>query len=102
MKIRAAFVSWLAWAVAQKEPLRREDSAVVALDEILESREVELVELPAIEAALMERRRESVVAMNPALGDAMLQRRKQRRTAWVAILLCVIAAALLAITLVAL
>jgi len=96
------FVSWVEWAFAQKQPLRKEESAVSALAEILQSQEVEVVELPAIEAAMMERRRESVVAMNPALGDAMLQRQANRRRAWIAIILCVIAAALLAIAFVAL
>jgi serine/threonine protein kinase len=91
------FVSWVEWAFAQKEPLRREDSAVVALDEIIQSQVEEIAELPALEAAMMERRRESVVAMNPALGDAMLARRKSSR-GWLVIALClVVAVGLLAV-----
>lgn len=57
------FVSWVEWALAQKQPQRREDSAVSALHEILQSADVEVDELPAIDAAMMERRRESVVVM---------------------------------------
>jgi serine/threonine protein kinase len=93
------FVSWVEWAFAQKEPLRKEDSAVSALHEILQSQEVEVVELPALEAAMMTRRRESV-AMIP-VGDAMLQRGASRAKTWIAIVAClVIAAALLVIALV--
>ncbi len=88
------FVSWVEWAFAQKQPLRREDSAVSALHEILHSQEVELVELPAIEAAMMERRRESVVAMNPALGEAMLARARSRRWLWLAIVMVAVVGAL--------
>ena len=69
------FVSWVEWAFTQKQPLRREDSGVSALYEIIQSKEVEVVgELPAISEAMMERRRESV-AMMPTLGAAMIQRR---------------------------
>ncbi len=89
------FVSWVEWAFAQKEPLRREDSAVTALEEILESNVEEVPALPALEAAMMERRRESVVAMNPALGDAMLQRRETQRRIWLVVALCAVALALL-------
>ncbi len=98
-------MSWIEWAFAQKEPLRREDSAVSALHEILQSVQIvdvvpeEPASLPALEAAMMERRRESVVAMNPALGEAMLARRANRRKAMLVVALCVIAAALLAIAL---
>ena len=89
------FVSWVEWAFSQKEPLRREDSAVSALHEILQSQEVELVELPAISAAMMERRRESV-AMIPTIGEAMIQRRVSPRWAWIALLLGASAAGVLA------
>ncbi len=98
------FVSWIEWAFAQKQPLRREDSAVSALHEILQSQEVEVVDtaaLPALEAAMMERRRESVAEMNPNLGAAMLQRHRSRTWAWIAILLCVLAATFLVIAYVA-
>jgi eukaryotic-like serine/threonine-protein kinase len=80
------FVSWVEWAFTQKQPLRREDSGVSALYEIIQSKEVEVVELPAISEAMMERRRESVALM-PTLGAAMIQRRASRRWAWIAILL---------------
>ena len=80
-----------------KQPLRREDSGLSALHEILQSQEIEVVgELPAISAAMMERRRASV-AMSAPVGTAMLQRRGSRRwVAWIAILLGVGAAGLLA------
>ena len=89
------FVSWVEWAFTQKEPLRREESGVSALHEILQSKEVEVVELPAISAAMMERRRESI-AMIPTIGTAMIQRRTSRRWAWISLLLGVSAAGLLA------
>jgi hypothetical protein len=52
-------------------------------------------ELPAISAAMMERRRESV-AMIPTIGTAMIQRRTSRHWAWIAVLLGVSAVGLLA------
>jgi serine/threonine protein kinase len=59
-------VSWVEWVFTQKQPLRREDSAVSALYEIIQSKEVEVVgELPAISDAMLERRRESVAMMPP-------------------------------------
>jgi serine/threonine protein kinase len=90
------FVSWVEWAFSQKEPLRREDSGVSALHEIIQSREVEVIgELPAISEAMMERRRESV-AMMPPLGAAMLQRRSSSRWVWLALLAVACAAGALA------
>ena len=89
------FVSWVEWVFAQKEPLRREESGVSALHEIM-SHEVDVVgELPAISGAMMERRRESV-AMMPPLGAAMLQRHRSRTWAWIAGMLVAGAAGLLA------
>jgi serine/threonine protein kinase len=88
------FVSWVEWAFSQKQPLRREDSGVSALHEIIQSREVEVIgELPAISEAMMERRRESV-AMMPPLGAAMLQRRSRGRWVWLALLIAACAAGL--------
>jgi eukaryotic-like serine/threonine-protein kinase len=79
------FVSWVEWVFGQKQPLRREDSGVSALHEIIQSQEVEVIgDLPAISEAMMERRRESV-AMMPPLGAAMLQRRMSRRWMWLAV-----------------
>ncbi len=89
------FVSWVEWAFSQKQPLRREDSGVSALHEIIQSREVEIVELPSISAAMLERRRESI-AMIPPIGTAMIQRYSSRRWLWIAILLTLLAAGLLA------
>ncbi|MGE3543359.1 MAG: serine/threonine-protein kinase, partial [Kofleriaceae bacterium] len=80
------FVSWVEWVFRQKQPLRREDSGVSALHEILQTKEIEVVgELPAISEAMMVRRRESV-AMMP-VGAAMLQRRAPQQRIWVGVLL---------------
>ncbi|MGE0549886.1 MAG: serine/threonine protein kinase [Kofleriaceae bacterium] len=71
------FVSWVEWVFRQKEPLRREDSGVSALHEILHTKEIEVVgELPALSEAMMVRRRESVALM--PVGAAMIQRRTPR------------------------
>jgi serine/threonine protein kinase len=90
------FVSWVEWAFSQKQPLRREDSGVSALHEIIQSKDVQVIgELPAISEAMMERRRESV-AMMPPLGAAMLQRRSSRGWIWLSLLLAACAAGLIA------
>ncbi|HEY3807283.1 MAG TPA: serine/threonine-protein kinase [Kofleriaceae bacterium] len=87
-------VSWVEWVFTQKEPLRREDSAVSALYEI-QSKEVEVIgDLPAISQAMMERRRASVAAM-PTL-DAMVRRRTRRWAVVAAALFGVAAAGLVA------
>jgi eukaryotic-like serine/threonine-protein kinase len=89
-------VSWVEWVFTQKQPLRREDSAVSALHEIIQSKEVEIIgELPAISDAMMERRRESVARMG-TFGAALLQRRKRSRWIWVATLLGLAGAGVLA------
>jgi len=89
------FVSWVEWVFAQKEPLRREDSGVSALHEIL-SQEVQVVgDLPSLAQATEDRRRESV-AMMPPLGAAMLQRHRSRTWLWISLLALAGAAALLA------
>ncbi|HMG24524.1 MAG TPA: serine/threonine-protein kinase [Kofleriaceae bacterium] len=79
-------VSWVEWAFSQKQP-QREDSAVTALHEIIQSQQIVEVapELPAISEAMMQRRRESV-AMMPMPGAAMIRRRSSRRWVWSAIL----------------
>ena len=75
------FVSWVEWVFAQNEPMRREDSGVSALHEIM-SQEVEVVgDLPALSEAMMARRRASVARM-PPLGTAMLQRHRSRGWLW--------------------
>jgi serine/threonine protein kinase len=89
------FVSWVEWAFSQKQPLRREDSGVSALHEIIQSKDVQVIgELPAISEAMMERRRESV-AMMPPLGAAMLQRRSSRGWIWLSLVLAACAAGLI-------
>ena len=90
------FVSWVEWVFTQKTPLRREDSGVSALHEIIQSKDVEVIgELPALSEAMMERRRNSV-AMMPAFGAAMLQRRSAGRWLWLALLIAACAVGLLA------
>jgi eukaryotic-like serine/threonine-protein kinase len=68
-------VAWVEWAFGQTSKLR-EDSAVAALNDIVESRQLELVDdaldqaetvmfrLPASDAAMMARRRETVSGMS--------------------------------------
>ncbi|MBS1124325.1 MAG: serine/threonine protein kinase, partial [Deltaproteobacteria bacterium] len=88
------FVSWVEWVFAQKQPLRREDSGISALHELM-SHEVEVVgELPAISEAMMERRRASVASM--PVGAALLQRHRSRQWAWITGLLVAAGAGLLA------
>ncbi len=82
------FVSWVEWVFTQKQPLRSQDSGVSALHDILQSHEIEVVgELPAISAAMMDRRRESVASI-PQLGEAMLARSASGKWGmWLAIVL---------------
>lgn len=85
-------VAWVEWAFTQQQPLR-EDSAVSALHEIIESKQFEVIGEPrAMSEAMAERRRESL-AMMPALGAAMLQRRASRRWLWFALALLAAAGA---------
>jgi hypothetical protein len=86
-------VAWVEWAFSQQRPVLREDSAVSALYEILDSKQVQVVsEPPAMSAAMEERRRESV-AMTPVFGAALVQRRTSRRWPWIALSLLVAAGA---------
>ena len=87
-------VAWVEWAFTQKQPLR-EDSAVTALHEIMQSQQTVVIgELPAFSEAMMERRRESV-AMMPTPGEAMLRRHRRSSGRWArnAIVLVALAAA---------
>ena len=80
-------VQWVEWAFTQKH-IVREDSGLSALHEIIDSREVQLVDeasLPAISEAMKQRRRESV-AMMP-IGAALLQRNRSRHVWWLLLLL---------------
>jgi serine/threonine protein kinase len=95
---RQQLVHWVEWAFAQRQRLR-EDSAVSKLHELIKSGVVEEVDeasleilLPATSAAMMERRRESVLSM-PVVGADML-RRRGAATIWM--WLAVAAAAILA------
>src|SRR3569623_184406 len=95
----AQLVQWVEWAVSQKEPLRKEESAVSALYEILQNKPVESGgKLPALSEAMMERRRESVANM-PNFGSALLKRRRASRLWWV-VMAVLLAAAVTALALV--
>ncbi|HEY6040062.1 MAG TPA: serine/threonine-protein kinase [Kofleriaceae bacterium] len=95
----AQLVQWVEWAFSQKEPLRKEESAVSALYEILQSKPVDIGgKLPALSEAMMERRRESVANMS-SFGTAMLQRRRASRIWWV-VMAMLLAAAITALALV--
>ena len=95
----AQLVQWVEWAFSQKEPLRKEESAVSALYEILQSKPVEIGgKLPALSEAMMERRRESVANM-PNFGSALLKRRRASRLWWV-VMAVLLAAAVTALALV--
>jgi serine/threonine protein kinase len=86
-------VTWVEWAFSQKQPPQREDSAVSALHEIIESKRVEVRGQPrAMSQAMEERRRESL-AMMPPLGAAMVQRRTSGRWIWLVLLVLVAAGA---------
>jgi serine/threonine protein kinase len=82
-------VAWVEWAFSQKQPEPLEEaSAVSALGEILESRQIEVIgELPALSEAMLERRRESIASM--PFGAAMIERHSPRRW-WLALLLLAI------------
>lgn len=85
---KSQLVTWVEWVFAQKAKAR-EDSGVSALQGILDSGVVKLVEeppdsdsalakLPAMEAAVQERVRESLAAM--PVGGAMLQAHEEERS----------------------
>jgi eukaryotic-like serine/threonine-protein kinase len=86
---RSQLVTWVEWAFAQKQK-KHDDSAVSALHEIIETAQIEkieieddasaLIRLPATSAAVMERRRQSVAAMQ--IGDAMLRRNQPTLWPW--------------------
>jgi serine/threonine protein kinase len=84
---KSQLVAWVEWAFAQKHKTR-EDSGISALHEILLSDQVQAIEdledaaaafvkLPASSAAMMQRRRESALAL--PVGAAMLHRRRSTR-----------------------
>jgi serine/threonine protein kinase len=82
-------VQWVEWAFSQKVPPPREDSCISALQEIIESKPIALNvrDLPAFDAAMRARQRESVAAMPPLLvGNAMVERNRGSR-AWIWVLL---------------
>jgi hypothetical protein len=90
-------VAWTEWAFSQKQR-PTENSAVSALHEIIESKELlPAGSLPEMSNAMLERRRESV-AMMP-VGDAMLRRRAAPRWFLLAGMLVIAALAMLAIVL---
>jgi serine/threonine protein kinase len=86
-------VQWVEWAFSQKEPLRREDSGISKLHDIMQSAPIEVLDMPAISEAMLARRRESVAQMTP-LGQAMLQRRRAAKWIWVLVVMLLLVAAL--------
>jgi eukaryotic-like serine/threonine-protein kinase len=100
---RSQLVTWVEWAFAQKQKTH-DDSAVSALHEIIETSQVDkieeidddasaLIRLPATSAAVLERRRQSIAAMQ--IGDAMLRRNQPTLWPW----LVLVGIALILITL---
>jgi hypothetical protein len=118
---KSQLVTWVEWAFAQKQK-SSEDSGLSALHEIIESAQIEAVpveesiaaaRLPATSAAVIERQRESVAAMQvgaPAaqreasaairVGAGMLGRQRPART-WPWIAGVVVAVALVALAVLA-
>ena len=99
----AQLVAWVEWAFAQKYKLRS-DSGISALSEIMSGGVlVEIDEhedegsvaqkLPAISAAVEERRRASI-SLQPYIGAAILQRPQGRRQVWLGLLVVLVAAAI--------
>jgi serine/threonine-protein kinase len=98
-------VAWVEWAFTQKE--RTEDSAVVALDEIRQSGDLELVDdamdnaetvmfkLPATQAAMLARRRETVSGARlledpPRLAATPVAAPRTSRRVWLLFVLLVV------------
>ena len=85
-------VAWVEWAFSQKQPVREEHSAVSALYEIIESKQIEAIhQLPALSEATELRRRASIAHM-PSGKARMPQYRSSR--SWLWLLLVVVIAAL--------
>ncbi|MEJ7603239.1 MAG: serine/threonine-protein kinase, partial [Kofleriaceae bacterium] len=84
-------VSWVEWAFSQRQPEPLEEaSAVSALSEILESRQIEVIgPLPALSEAMLERRRESIASM--PFGAALIERHSSRRWWLVLLVMAVLA-----------
>lgn len=112
---KSQLVTWVEWAFAQKHTPAGQDSGLSALHEIIESGQIQSVEpisdvarLPAIAAAELERRRESMASMpafeaNPRregaagtpVGEAMLRRRQGARIwPWLLVLIVIVVGAL--------
>ena len=100
---KSQLVAWVEWAFAQKFKVR-EDSGLAALSQII-SAPIELIEeradptlpsvqLPALSAAVEERRRESLAAM--PIGEAMLRARRAPWWQWLVLSLVVLVVVLVA------
>ncbi len=83
-------VTWVEWAFSQKQPLR-EDSAVSVLQEIIESKQTQVIDQPRAMSEAMEARRRQSLASMPAIDPAMLERPRSGRWVWLVILLLVLA-----------
>jgi eukaryotic-like serine/threonine-protein kinase len=94
-------VAWVEWAFSQKQPLR-EDSAVSALYEILDSRQIEMLGQPSAMTQAMEERRRESVAMTPVMGAPvveMVEPVASRRWIWLVFAFVLFAAAAAALIL---
>jgi serine/threonine protein kinase len=92
-------VAWVEWAFSQKQPLR-EDSAVSALYEILDSRQIEMLGEPAAMSQAMEERRRESVAMTPVAGYEVVEPPASgRRWIWLVFAIVLFAAAAAALIL---
>ena len=87
-------VAWVEWAFSQTQPPLREDSAVSALHEIIESKPVIPVsgQPRAMSQAMEERRRQSL-AMMAVSGPPMPQLYTSRRWMWIVLVLLLLVAA---------
>jgi serine/threonine protein kinase len=112
---KTQLVAWVEWAFSQKQK-QRQDSGISALDEIIQSGELQEVDeledaqtafirLPASSAAMLQRRRESAAlqkvhreSLMAPIGAAMLDRHKPDRTwLWILVIVAVIAGVLAAL-----
>jgi len=87
-------VIWMEWAFSQKQPLRQEHSAVSALYEIVETRQIEVVgALPALSEAAEERRRASVAHM-PVVGAPAARPQSLGSWSWIVVAVLALCAAI--------